>query len=124
MLAAGNRRATTANTIVRDGSWDSKGLASSLYLNPDDALDLGLANGDTARITTATGSATTFVEINDIQRKGTVALPNGLGIDYRRESGETVQIGIPPNELTASSSRDFFAGTPWHKYVPAQIEKV
>ena len=124
VLAAGNRRATTANTIVRDGSWDSKGLASSLYLNPDDALDLGLANGDTARITTATGSATTFVEINDIQRKGTVALPNGLGIDYRRESGETVQIGIPPNELTASSSRDFFAGTPWHKYVPAQIEKV
>ena len=32
--------------------------------------------------------------------------------------------GIAPNELTATEDRDRFAGTPWHKYVPARIERV
>jgi hypothetical protein len=32
--------------------------------------------------------------------------------------------GVPPNELTASEDRDAFAGTPWHKYVPARVEAI
>ena len=30
--------------------------------------------------------------------------------------------GIAPNELTSSNWRDPFAGTPWHKHVPARVE--
>jgi len=32
--------------------------------------------------------------------------------------------GVPPNELTASEDRDRFAGTPWHKHVPARLEAI
>jgi hypothetical protein len=33
-----------------------------------------------------------------------------------------VQTGIAPNELTPFDRRDWFAGTPWHKNVPARVE--
>jgi hypothetical protein len=32
--------------------------------------------------------------------------------------------GVAPNELTASADRDFLAGTPWHKHVPAPVERI
>ena len=38
--------------------------------------------------------------------------------------GTSVVHGIAPNELTSSEDRDWLAGTPWHKYVPARIEAV
>jgi hypothetical protein len=33
-------------------------------------------------------------------------------------------MGVSPNELTDVAHRDFLAGTPWHKHVPARLEKV
>lgn len=124
ILAAGNRRGSTANTIVRDASWDRKGNIASLYMNPEDAEELQLTTGDSVKITTKEGSATTTVEVNDVQRQGTIALPNGLGLDYRDHDGTRVLVGVGPNRLTSSERKDFFAGTPWHKYVPARVEKV
>jgi hypothetical protein len=32
--------------------------------------------------------------------------------------------GVAPNELTGTGDRDPFVGTPWHKHVPARIERV
>ena len=52
---------------------------------------------------------------------GHVSLPNGLGLDYPGAAGR-VTTGVAPNELTASEDRDWLAGTPWHKHVPARIE--
>ena len=54
---------------------------------------------------------------------GHVSLPNGFGLDYPGTEGR-VATGIAPNELTASEDRDWLAGTPWHKHVPARIEAV
>jgi hypothetical protein len=34
-----------------------------------------------------------------------------------------VHKGVSLNELTGTESRDPFAGTPWHKYVPVRIER-
>ena len=124
VLAAGNRRGGTANTIIRDPSWDRKGNAASLYVNPEDAKRLNIADGDAVRITTKIGSATTHAELSEIQREGTLALPNGLGIDYRNHNGNKIRVGIAPNELTSTEKKDFFAGTPWHKHVPARLEKI
>jgi len=76
------------------------------------------------RVSTATGAAETYVEITEKQRKGTLALPNGLGIDYGESENNMARIGIAPNELTSTNDKDFFAGTPWHKFVPAKVEKV
>ena len=124
ILSAGNRRRSTANTIIRDASWDTKGTIASLHMNPSDARALQVVDGDIVKVTTQTGSATTYVELTEIQREGTIALPNGIGLHYRNAEGDDVRVGVAPNELTDGARRDFFAGTPWHKYVPARVEKV
>ena len=48
---------------------------------------------------------------------------NGLGLDHI-EAGTRLRTGVAPNELTASKDRDPWAGTPWHKSVPARLEPV
>ena len=37
--------------------------------------------------------------------------------------GTVVRAGVAPNELTDVAMRDFLAGTPWHKHVPARLER-
>ncbi|HTJ40445.1 MAG TPA: molybdopterin-dependent oxidoreductase [Kofleriaceae bacterium] len=118
VLTAGERRSFTANTIMRDPEWRKKDAAGALRVNPDDAAALGVATGETLRIVTARGAAIVPIEISDTMQRGHVALPNGLGLRY--EGGV---VGVAPNELTASADRDPFVGTPWHKYVPARLER-
>ena len=54
---------------------------------------------------------------------GHLAIPNGLGLDHV-EGDRRVLTGVAPNELTASGDRDRWAGTPWHKTVPARLVPV
>ena len=124
ILTAGQRRSETANTIIRDSSWDKKNKVASLYISPSDAEALAINDGDNIRIVTKVGAAQTYVEVTDHQPTGFVSLPNGLGLDYVNEKGEVSRVGVSANELTSSADKDFFAGTPWHKRVPARIEKV
>lgn len=124
ILTAGQRRGETANTIIRDPSWDKKNKLASLYINPKDADDLGLEDGNDVLITTRVGKAQTYVEITDTQPLGFISLPNGVGLDYVDKNGTNTKNGIAPNELTRTEDKDFFAGTPWHKRVPARLEKV
>lgn len=124
VLSAGERRSTTANTVLRDPAWRKKDVVGALRVSPADAERLGLASGDEARVTTRRGSAVAVVEITGTLQAGHISLPNGLGTTYPTESGQLVAPGIAPNELTASEDRDWLAGTPWHKHVPARIERV
>jgi anaerobic selenocysteine-containing dehydrogenase len=124
VLSAGERRSSTANTIIRDPSWRKRDAAGALRMSPQDAQTLGLTDGGRARITTAAGSAEAMVEVTDAMLPGHVALPNGQGVDYPDEQGERVLTGVPANELTSLEWRDAFAGTPWHKHVPARVEAV
>jgi anaerobic selenocysteine-containing dehydrogenase len=124
VLSAGERRSSTANTIFRDPSWRKKDLAGALRISTVDATRLGITDGGRARVTTKAGSVIAVVEVTDTMQAGHASLPNGLGIDYVDESGTLVVHGIPANELTSSGDRDWIAGTPWHKHVPARIEAV
>jgi anaerobic selenocysteine-containing dehydrogenase len=124
ILAAGERRTNTANTIYRDPSWRKKDRSGSLRMSPGDAGRLGVETGARVRVTTKRGSALATVEVSDTLRDGHVTLPNGLGLAYPNEHGERIIHGTPPNELTSGEDRDWIAGTPWHKHVRAQIEAV
>ena len=119
VLSAGERRSSTANTIFRDPGWRKKDPMGALRLSPSDAEGLGLTEGDAARITTRRGSAVAVVEVTDTLQPGHVSLPNGFGVG---EDGDSV--GVAPNELTSGADRDWLAGTPHHKHVPARIEAV
>jgi anaerobic selenocysteine-containing dehydrogenase len=122
ILAAGERRASTANTIYRDPTWRRKDRAGALRMCPEDAARLGISPAGRARVTTRRGSVDVVVEITDTLRPGHVTLPNGLGLEYPDENGSRIVHGAAPNELTASEDRDWFAGTPWHKHVRARVE--
>jgi anaerobic selenocysteine-containing dehydrogenase len=125
VLSAGERRSYTANTIYRNPGWrQKKGRDAALRVNPDDAAALGLEDGQLARVTTRRGHADAIVEISNMMQPGHVSLPNGLGLDYDPGDGRILRAGVSPNELTASEDRDFLAGTPWHKHVPARVERL
>ncbi|MBL0215350.1 MAG: molybdopterin-dependent oxidoreductase [Myxococcales bacterium] len=124
VLSAGERRSSTANTIFRDPAWRKKDAAGALRMSPIDAARLGIVDGGRARVTTKAGSVIATVELTETLQAGHASLPNGLGVDYADASGNTAVHGIAPNELTSSGDRDWIAGTPWHKHVPARIEAV
>ena len=124
VLAVGERRSYTANDIFRDPEWRKRDADGALRVSLDDAHRLGLADGGRARITTARGSAEATVEVSDAMLAGHASLPNGFGLDFTDADGQTRIAGVAPNALTSSDWRDAFAGTPWHKHVPARIEPV
>ncbi len=121
VLAAGERRSSTANTIQRDPAWRKKDAQGALRVSIEDAERIGLIDGDRARITTKRGSAVAVVEVTDTLLSGHITLPNGFGLG---PGGSSDAVGVAPNELTSSDDRDWFAGTPHHKHVRARLEKV
>ncbi len=122
VLAAGERRTSSANTIYRDPAWRRKDALGALRMNPEDAARLGIASGGRVRVTTKRASAEAVVEVTDTLQPGHASLPNGLGLDYPDADGVRTVHGVAPNELTASEDCDWIAGTPWHKHVRARIE--
>ncbi len=124
VLSAGERRSETTNTIVRDAGWHSKADFAPLRISAVDAAELGCTTGDKVRLMTARASAEVSIEISDMMQPGHVSLPNGTGIKFNSADGTVVQHGLAPNEFTDSRRRDFLAGTPWHKNVPAKLEKI
>jgi len=124
LLSAGERRAFTANTIMRNPDWRKKDLQGALYINPEDAAKLNLGEGSSARISTRRGEMDVVVELSDRMRAGHVSIPNGLGLDYPDASGTSKATGVSPNELTWSEFADEYVGTPWHKSVPARLEAI
>jgi anaerobic selenocysteine-containing dehydrogenase len=122
VLSAGERRSYTANTIIRNPDWRRKDRTGALAMHPADGARLGLASGAPAMLTTQRGSTRVTVELNDRMQPGHVSLPNGQGVDFAADGGTTALTGTAPNELTRLQDRDAFAGTPWHKFVPARVE--
>ena len=124
VLSAGERRGETSNTSIRDPGWHRKGAFGPLRISPQDAQALGCTEGDSLRLSTARGRVEVVVEVTDTMQPGHISLPNGQGLGYRQADGTIVHAGVAPNELTDVARRDFLAGTPWHKHVPARLERV
>lgn len=124
VLSAGERRSFTANTIFRDPRWRKKDTHGALRICPDDAASLGVVEGEVIRVVTAVGAAETSIEISDTMQRGHIALPNGLGLDYPDESNTLRKTGVAVNDLTSTDWKDPIAGTPWHKHVPARLERI
>jgi anaerobic selenocysteine-containing dehydrogenase len=122
VLSVGERRSFTANDIFRDPSWRKQDADGRLRISAEDARRIGLTNGAAALVTTARGHAQAVIEVSEAMQAGHASLPNGFGLDYTGADGRRVVAGVAPNSLTSSHWRDGFAGTPWHKHVPARIE--
>ncbi len=122
LLAAGERRSFTANTIIRDPEWRRKDGEGALRMHPEDAARINLGERSQARVISAGGSAQVTVELDERMHRGHVSLPNGMGLSYTHADGTARIVGAAPNELTSTDLRDAYAGTPWHKTVPVRVE--
>ncbi|WCT06006.1 molybdopterin-dependent oxidoreductase [Rhodococcus qingshengii] len=123
ILSAGERRAFTANVIIRNPQWRRRDSAGALRINPDDAAELGIDTGAIVRIITEAGEAKASVEVSGMMQPGHISLPNGMGVTYPTGDGDET-VGVPLNTLTSATRRDKFFGSPWHKYIPARIETI
>ena len=119
VLSAGERRAFTANTIMRDPAWRKRDVSGDLRMSGADAQALGIDTGATVRVTTRAGVVEARVQVTDAMRAGHISLPNGFGL-----TSSGVRTGVAPNDLTRTQDRDEWVGTPWHKHVPARVEVV
>ena len=121
ILSAGERRAFTANTIMRDPTWRRRDAQGRLHVSRADAERLSLSTGDLVHVATRRNTAEATVEVTDTMRAGHISLPNGFGLTGTdpQAPGAT---GVAPNELTSTDDRDEWVGTPWHKHVPARID--
>jgi len=122
ILACGERRWFTANALIRDPAWRKKEAAGALRMHPDDAARLGLSSGARARLSTGRASVEVEVEVSDTMYPRSISLPNGHGLEYPGDNGEVLTSGVSVNELTSTEHRDWLAGTPFHKFVPARVE--
>jgi hypothetical protein len=109
--SAARRRPTPSSATPRGARRTARRAARE----PRRRARVGRDDGDRVRVTTRRGSAEAVVEVSATMRAGHVSLPNGTGVGGA---------GVSPNELTSGGDRDPIAGTPWHKHVPARIERV
>ena len=86
----------------------------TLMMHPDDAGDRGIADGDTATISSAVGALEVPVELHDGLMPGVVSLPHGFGHRYAgtRQSVASEQLpGVSANDLVDDQFLDEPSGT-------------
>jgi anaerobic selenocysteine-containing dehydrogenase len=119
VLNAGRHSRRVANTLLRDPAWLEGKRGCTVALHPDDAAALGIADGETVRVTTEAGSVEVEAEVTQDVRRGQVLIPQGFGLVHRGTAS-----GVNVNALTKNTHRDAVAATPLHRYVPCRVERL
>ncbi|WP_136806256.1 molybdopterin-dependent oxidoreductase [Desulfosediminicola flagellatus] len=118
ILNAGRHLPQNANNLMRKPDWNKDKRTCTLAMNPADAKQLSISDGEFVKVTTEAASERIELEISDDVRVGQVLIPHGFGLKYNG-----VTHGMAVNKLTKNSHRDRLAGTPIHRYVPCRVEK-
>ena len=123
ILNGGLRTGWTANTIVRDPAWrKGKGPHCPIIVNPEDAAELGIADGSWVRLASRRGAVEGPVRIEAATSRGHVHIPNGFGVRFPDpQNGELRQHGINVNELLDARDRDPYTGCPHTKHVACRL---
>ncbi|UCH23090.1 MAG: molybdopterin-dependent oxidoreductase [Deltaproteobacteria bacterium] len=117
VLIAGLHMDTNANTLMRNPAWNKDRRACTVTMNPKDADELNLQDGQMVKVTTEAGEVEIELQVTITTRPGLVVIPHGFGLKY---NGQVY--GANVNRLTKNTHRDKLAGTPIHRYVPCRVE--
>ena len=119
ILMAGRHMDMNANTNMRAPQWNKGRRPCTLAMNPVDAENLGITDGQKVKIITDAEEETIELEVTEAVREGQVIIPHGFGLVY-----DGVKHGVSVNRLTKSTHRDRIAATPLHRYIPCRVETI
>ncbi|MFT4537005.1 MAG: anaerobic selenocysteine-containing dehydrogenase, partial [Saprospiraceae bacterium] len=122
-LIAGERRSYNANTIINHHEWRKKDKEGFLKINPEDAQEHSIEEGDAVELTSSSGSIKILATITDEVKSGIMSMPHGHGMDYG-ENRSYKEVGAAVNMLTDANYCDPLAKTPYHKNVRVRLKKV
>jgi len=95
----------------------------TLLVHPDDAVELGLADGAKARVASEAGSIEVPVEVSDEMMRGVVSLPHGWGHDRpgTRLSVAREHAGVNSNLLAPGHFVDELSGNAAVNGIPVEV---
>jgi anaerobic selenocysteine-containing dehydrogenase len=96
----------------------------TLFVHPDDAARLGLAEGKEARVRSRVGEVRVPVTVTDEIMRGVVSLPHGYGHGRpgTRLGVAFEHAGVSVNDLTDDQSVDTLSGNAAFSGVPVEVE--
>jgi anaerobic selenocysteine-containing dehydrogenase len=95
----------------------------TLIVHPDDATELGLVDGEKARVSSEAGSIEVPVEVSDEMMRGVVSLPHGWGHDRpgTRLSVAREHAGVNSNLLAPGHFVDELSGNAAVNGIPVEV---
>ena len=95
----------------------------TLYVHPDDAVRLGLADGERASVTSATGAIEVPIEVTDEIMPGVVSIPHGWGHDADgvRMGVASAHAGVNSNFLADESMIEPLSGNAVLNGIPVEV---
>jgi anaerobic selenocysteine-containing dehydrogenase len=125
ILQTGERSDYNANTIQRDPTWRQKERDSYLRMHETVAEQLGVSDGEMVRLITEHAETSVMARVTDDIYPGNLSMPHGYGLVWENEeTGELEPQGVNVQELISAQHRDPLSGVPYHKYIPARVEKL
>ncbi len=119
ILSAGRHSDGGMNTSMRNPATYRFRDPYRLAMNPEDASELGFADGETVRVSTNKGTITVPVEITWQAARGYCMIPHHFGLSYE---GKTH--GTHINYLTDHTDMDELTGNSHWRYTPCRVEKI
>ncbi len=124
LLLIGRRHLRSNNSWMHNSKRLVKGAPRcTLLIHPDDALQLGIDDGDLVAISSRVGAVRAPAEISDEMMRGVVSLPHGWGHDRpgTRLSVAEKHPGVSLNDLTDEQFLDGLSGTCGFSGVRVQV---
>ncbi len=119
VLSAGRHSDDGHNSTMRNPETYKYRQPYAVAINPEDADEMGIKDGDNVKVTTKAGSLVIPVEYTYQAARGYVLIPHHFGFKF---NGKTDGVGI--NELTSAEDIDELTGNPFYRYVPCRVELV
>lgn len=117
ILCAGRHSDDGHNATMRNPDTYRYRQPFTVALNPEDADQMNLSEGQKVKVTTKGGYMEVPVEITWQVARGQALIPHHFGFQF---NGKTVGTGV--NELTRWQDMDELTGNPYFRYVPCRIE--
>ena len=125
-LLIGRRHVRSNNSWLHNSHRLIKGPnRCTMMIHPDDADDLGLADGDMARVFNQVGTVEIETEVTDAVMPGVISIPHGYGHGKKgvKLSIASERPGVSVNDLTDPAIIDRLSGNAVLNGVPVQIER-